>query len=174
MRLLFGALVLLTLFSAAALWQRSWTRERRSHREPFPTSANGPISGTEAAGWSRVVLGRPSGGEPYGGATVAASESPAQEHPGDHAQPSIHAARGGSQETPLPSPPPGPAESEKEAVVLVRSGQTLSEICRERYGSAPLELVLAVARYNQLAGPDEIREGQEIRLPALESVRETR
>jgi len=59
-------------------------------------------------------------------------------------------------------------------VITVQAGQTLSAICRDRYGSARLELVLAVARHNHLAGPDGIREGQEIRLPAKETLRELR
>ena len=174
MRLLLGAVILLALFSAAALWQRSWTEESRSNRAPFPSEVSGPFPETETAGWSRVVLGRPSGGEPYGGPPAAVGESPERDGPKDHAQPPIQAPRRDSPETPLPSPAPGPTQPEKDPLVLVQAGQTLSEICRDHYGTARHELVLAVARYNQLAGPDSIREGQEILLPTLESLHETR
>jgi hypothetical protein len=61
-----------------------------------------------------------------------------------------------------------------DAEVVVREGQTLSEICRERYGSAGHDLVLALARYNRLAGADELREGQRLLLPPSEKLLEDR
>jgi nucleoid-associated protein YgaU len=175
-RLLFGILILLTLFSAAALWQRSWTKEARSSREPFPSSVQEPGSAANADGWSRVVLGRPSGGAPYEVPPASVDEGPAKTPHGDRAAGPIDDKQLGSQPAVAPSsaPNPTPVQPAKDAVLTVQAGQTLSEICRDRYGTARLELVLALARYNRMAGPDELREGQEILLPALESLGENR
>jgi nucleoid-associated protein YgaU len=52
--------------------------------------------------------------------------------------------------------------------VVVKAGQTLSEICHEHYGSARQSLLLALAHYNHLETPDALREGQVIRLPPSE------
>lgn len=178
MRLLFGILILLTLFSAAALWQRSWTNEARSSREPFPNSVQEPGSAAEANGWSRVVVGRPSGGEPYEGRMDSVQGSPTQDGHGAQAdgpiQPAQRDSRGTEVPSPAPTPAPAPAQPEKDVVITVKAGQTLSEICRDRYGSSRVELVLALARYNHMAGPDEIREGQELLIPSLDSLREAR
>jgi nucleoid-associated protein YgaU len=167
-RLLVGVLILLALFSAAALWQRSWKDEARSSRDSFSNSRQEASSANSGDGWSRVVLGRPSGGEPYAakaeetspGSTSAIRESPAD--------PAREGGPGPAQGT--KSPAAAPPAPELDPVVTVKAGQTLSEICHEHYGSARQELVLAVARYNQLTGPDEIREGQRILLPALERI----
>ena len=158
MRLLFGVLTLLALFAAAALWQRSWTTEARSDRAPFP-GAGGATAAGSGDGWSRVVVGRPSGGEPYanGPESAPAPRAPGVLDTGVHAQP--------APAPPAPDAAPPPTEPAADAVVDVQAGQTLSEICRIRYGTARPALVLAVARYNHLAGPDEIKEGQRIRLP---------
>ena len=166
MRLLLGALILLALFSAAALWQRTWTSEARSERAPFP-GAPGAASTGAGDGWSRVLVGRPSGGEPYATTSEGGSEAASQ---------AIHESDAVAQPNERPTapqtPPEHPPETAGDAVVDVQAGQTLSEICRVRYGTARPGLVLAVARYNSLAGPDEIREGQQIRLPAAEKLHE--
>ncbi|MFN0008455.1 MAG: hypothetical protein ACKVXR_11160 [Planctomycetota bacterium] len=178
MRLLLGILTLLTLFSAAAIWQRSWTTEARAGREGFPSSAREPDSPAVAEGWSRVVLGRPSGGELYEGRVDSGLAGSATEQGEAHAVGQVHATRRDSRETELPSPAPGPTpaptQPAKDTVITVQAGQTLSEICLQRYGSARRELVLALARYNRMERPDDMREGQEILLPALESLREPR
>ena len=116
-----------------------------------------------------MVLGRPSGGEPFAsqpeettlGSTPATRESPAV----DRAHEGGPAPAQGAKIPAATSPAP-----ELDPVVTVQAGQTLSEICHEHYGSARQELVLAVARYNRLTGPDEIREGQRILLPVLEKI----
>jgi nucleoid-associated protein YgaU len=156
-RLLLGALILLALFSAAALWQRSWTRDARSGRASAPELPQGAAPATAGQGWSRVVLGRPSGGVPY----VERAED---------VQPSPPGSARDAAETKEPAPP-GPAAPAKDVAISVRAGQTLSGICREHYGTATTELVEAVARYNHLSGPDAIREGQTILLPASETIR---
>lgn len=172
MRLLLGALILLTLFSAAALWQRSWTKEARSSREPFPSSPQERTPAVPGDGWSRVLLGRPSGGEPHVERTDAASGGPPRgthEESHESLRDRRHDLAQGTE-----SSSTDPRAPEEDVVVTVQAGQTLSEICRDRYGSARLELVLAVARYNHLARPDEIREGQRILLPASERLRAER
>lgn len=168
MRLLIGVLVLLTLFTAAALWQRSSAAAARSMRAAPPENASDPRAESPAGdGWSRVVVGRPSGGEPYRApAGSAPAGGPRTERTGPVEVPPSPAP---PPEPPTRKPPPSP-EREADAVVTVAAGKTLSEICREHYGTAPLDLVLAVARHNQLAGPDEIRAGQELRLPPLATV----
>ncbi len=52
--------------------------------------------------------------------------------------------------------------------LVVRSGQTLSEIAQEHYGTSRPSLVLALARYNGLEDPDRVRVGATIRLPDRE------
>ncbi len=149
MRLLLGGLLLLALFGGAALWQRSWTSAARSERDAARTG--GTAIGD---GWSRVVVGRPSGGEPYVGPVEKGSAVPPvreQVPPG-----------------PTRALSPQPADTE----ITVQSGQSLSKICQEHYGTARLAVIEAVARYNHLADPDTLREGQKLRLPHLESLLE--
>ena len=129
-----------------------------------------PEGSTEASadGWSRVVLGRPSGGVPHGSNAEDALESDARENLQAAAPDGAHPAAAPGTKIPSKDPP----AAELDAEVTVQAGQTLSEICRERYGTASLDLVQAVARYNHLTGPDAIREGQRILLPATEKMRE--
>jgi nucleoid-associated protein YgaU len=54
--------------------------------------------------------------------------------------------------------------------VIVQAGQSLSAICREHYGTARAEVVAAVSRFNQLADPDSLREGQPLDLPPLDQL----
>jgi hypothetical protein len=183
-RLLLGALILLTCFAAAALWQRSWTSASRSSREPFPTTPERRGPAPPGDGWSRVVLGRPSGGEPYSGGDEHASGGGELNSRGgepvsgsSEAAPQVPPSPEPQQPSPpsLPKPPANdPGVPEVDAVVIVQPGQTLSGICRERYGTAGHDLVLALARYNDLAGPDEIREGQRILLPSQDKLVEIR
>ena len=168
MRLLLGVLILIALFSAAALWQRSWRAEARSSREIFLDSPQGTNSTARGDGWSRVVLGRPSGGEPYEERSEvdpkAVPAATGDDPPGGPRE----SRQNHAPETEAPSRDPHALE--KDVVVTVEAGQTLSGICHEHYGSARVELVLSVARYNQLSGPDEIREGQVISLPTVEKL----
>jgi len=68
---------------------------------------------------------------------------------------------------------PRPGGEPAEFVYSVKSGDVLSVICSDYYGSrrGPFanlaQLVDAVAAYNDLASPDALRAGKTIRLPAL-------
>jgi len=161
-RLLFGALLLGALFLAATLWQRHWTSAARAEREAR-ISRIGPESGRESdrtaragfgEGWSRVVIGRPGASEAYLAPVRAEDLEPARAEPVPGAVPV--------------TPQSQPTNALKHEVVRIQSGQNLSTICRDRYGSARLELVEAVARFNRLASPDHVRAGAELELPALE------
>jgi hypothetical protein len=160
-RLLLGGLVLVVLFLAATLWQRSWTSAARSER----TAARGGPSAVEndvPAGWSRVVIGRPSGAEPFRGSgpAIPSGSSNAPNEPALH-----------PTATPAPPPtaqPPPPQAQANEVIVL--PGQSLSTICRGHYGTARTEVVEAVARHNRLASADSVREGQTLDLPPLEQL----
>lgn len=151
MRLLLGGLLLVVLFLAATVWQRSWTSAARSERsaargEPSAVASDLP------EGWSRVVIGRPSGAEPFGGPRP----------PDSAAEPAPQAP------APPTATPPLPHVQSTE--VVVQPGQSLSTICRGRYGTARVEVVEAVARHNRLANPDSVREGQTLDLPPLEQL----
>lgn len=54
--------------------------------------------------------------------------------------------------------------------LTVQRGQQLGELCRKHYGSGRRELVDAVARYNHMASPDQLREGQQLLFPPLDAL----
>lgn len=96
------------------------------------------------AGWGRVIVGAPSGAPPAG-------SSPPQ--------------------APTPTPQaPSPSAPPREFRLTVQSGQSLSKICQEHYGSARAEWVNRLAQYNQLKSPADLKAGQELRLPPLETL----
>lgn len=174
MRLLLGTLFLATLFLAASLWQRHWTSAARSEREARISRIE-PREAPETAvrqdlgeGWSRVVLGRPGGGEAY---RVSARTQPAQAH-SDPVEPRV----GSTAPTPVASSTASSAQASagtamaKTERVIVRPGQSLSRICREHYGTARVDVVEAVAGHNRLASPDLLRAGEELDLPPLEEL----
>jgi len=140
--------VLAGLFLLAAIWQRSHTealREERAQRYGVPDSAH-----PRESGWSTLVLGRPSGADPLppleGG--VAGEEPPPGEEP------------------PTPSPTPPPAEArEYDYRYEVQGGDVLGRICARHYGTSKPALVEALARYNDLESPDDIRQGDILLLP---------
>lgn len=149
MRALIGLVVLGTLFIMAASWQSRMTSELRQDRSQRYNVADDSAPGQE--GWSRLILGRPSGADPLrvlesGGPAVTFSP---EVTPGP------------------PTPDPEPAYRYRgDRVHRVRSNEVLGKICQEHYEVRPLDAVVAaVATYNELASPDDIREGQELLLP---------
>ncbi|MEO0649157.1 MAG: LysM domain-containing protein [Planctomycetota bacterium] len=70
---------------------------------------------------------------------------------------------GSSRPTTDTTPPTSTALPDFEHTV--RNGQTLSEICAGHYGTAAPGLVQALATYNGLRNPDELRAGVPIALP---------
>lgn len=94
------------------------------------------------AGWGRVIVGAPSGAPPAG-----------------------------SNPTPPAAPQATtPKAAPREFRLTVQSGQSLSKICQEHYGSARAEWVNRLAQYNQLSSPADLKAGQELRLPPLETL----
>ncbi|MDA1264671.1 MAG: LysM peptidoglycan-binding domain-containing protein [Planctomycetota bacterium] len=152
MRALLGILVLVGLCLAAAGWQGSRTRAQEAlrgqqHGLGTPELPAGP--------WSLLVLGEISGAEPIPGAQPLPR---APDEPAWEATPSDD----------WPSDPGGdfaPPAFGPDYRYVVRDGDYLGGICDQHYGSAARRLVRAVARYNNLASPDDIRAGKPILLP---------
>jgi nucleoid-associated protein YgaU len=65
---------------------------------------------------------------------------------------------------PTPSPPPERAGEMLEHTV--RSGETLSGIAREKYGSTSFADLIYNANRDRLARPNSLKEGQKLRLPS--------
>lgn len=158
MRFVLGALLLLALFALAKRWQEHWTTELRAERErtfvrqELPSDDRAPVLG-------RVVVGRQSGADAFEG-TNAQIQIPGG-----------GAARGmASSPDRVPAPPPPQQSAVREFQLVVQRGQRLSDICRKHYGTSRGELVDALARYNQMADADHLREGQRLLLPPLESL----
>lgn len=148
MRLLAGLLLLAALFAMAAGWQRragDHLRRQRANEHGGPE-----LLAEQEQGWSRLVLGRPSGAEP-----IPVPEPPPEPRA------AVSAAASAS---------PALAEPD-EARYTVRSGDVLGRICQDYYRSARPAIVEALAAHNGLANADALRVGQILRLPSLEALR---
>lgn len=62
---------------------------------------------------------------------------------------------------------PAPPAAAGAVTHAVRSGETFYRIVLRAYGTAPPELIDAVAKANGLRDPSQIREGQQLKLPSL-------
>lgn len=150
MRALLGLLVLGSLFVMAASWQNRTTagiQDRRAQRYGIPDDS---AAGTD--GWSRLVLGRPSGADPI---RLPEPVGPAPD-------PTPGPGTGGV--TPPIEPPvtPIPRDFEYE----VKPADVLGVICQRHYDVRPLAAVVeAVSRYNNLKSADDIRAGKILLLP---------
>lgn len=149
MRALIGLLVLGTLFVMAASWQSKMTERLREDRAQRYNVADDSAAGQE--GWSRLILGRPSGAEPL---LIPEPQGPS-------------ASFVPPQPPPQPAPEPEPTPRfRRDRVHRVQPNEVLGKICQDHYEVRPLAAVVArVATYNDLASPDDIREGQELLLP---------
>lgn len=144
MKLLVGAALLLALFALGLALQRRWRSEGLAGRERARAALE---AGEEPEpGWGKVILGAPGGGAPQGSEPAPLADVPA------------------------PGMKPAPAAVARVFELRVARGQTLSLICKEHYGSARAELVVALARYNSLVDAGAVREGQTLRLPPLETL----
>lgn len=170
MRALLGISVLLLFCGAAALWQTRTFRELRRERtaaaaraagRPLPADATAVPGGAGdlEPGWGVVVVGRPSG-------------APAVAAPATLDEPTS------GRETPAAALDVGAVQAEidwikarsgtlGDFVLQVRSGQTLSQIFQDHYGSYEPALVKALARYNGLSDEHKLRVGSELHLPDL-------
>lgn len=154
MRALIGLLVLGTLFIMAASWQKRMTSRLHDDRAQRYNVADDSAANQE--GWSRLILGRPSGAEPL---IVPEPQPPAASYV---RQPAA-AAPPAPVEEPEPTPP---QRFRKDQIYTVQPGEVLSRICQEHYTVRPLPtLIERVATYNDLSSPDELRAGDELLLP---------
>lgn len=164
MRALLGLLVLGALFIMAASWQNRMTSRLREDRSQRYNVASDSVAGQE--GWSRLILGRPSGAEPlplpdplpedqqlaYG----AGGGAPGELDPGDQSQGGI---------PPIAPSASGPRYRPDDRHV-VQKDEVLSTICQNHYDVRPLHLLVdRVAIYNDLKTANDIRIGTELRLP---------
>lgn len=140
MRVLLGLAVLLSLFAMAASWQGRWTDGlRRARDTEHGAPGQAAVSG---AGWTTLVVGLPSGADPVAPTEI---DEPAEER--------------------IPPEPDGPVGFVGDFEYVVRSGDVLGRICNAHYSTSAREVVAAVAAYNGLASPDQIRVGQVLSLP---------
>jgi len=150
MRVLFGLLLLVGAFLAAAGWQGSRTATVRAARE----YEHGLSGGDRDPAWSLLVLGNISGAEPIPGAEPPPPLPPEGEP--DWTPP------GGGDAPPQSSAHPRYAPDYR---YVVQPGDVLGKICQAHYGTAKAALVQAVAHYNGLPSPDAIRVDDPVLLP---------
>jgi hypothetical protein len=156
MRWFAGLLLLLLLFGAAALWQSKLLagyRDDRARDRAQLTGTGDGASGELEQGWSRLVVGAPSGARPIEIPEIA--DSAAQEAGGD--QPVREADWIEERSRAL-----------EDFVIEVQEGQTLSQIAQAHYQRHSPEVVEALARYNGIHNSNQIRAGQRIHLPDIE------
>lgn len=180
MRALIGLLVLGCLFVMAASWQNRTTAELQSRRN-LRYAAPADAVGSDTAGWSRLILGRPSGAE----ALPVPEEVVGAQAPWPDGRTAAELGEAGVERVDFE--PVGGAGSSpgsdgdlravgiestvasryaRDFEYVVRANDSLSVICQKHYEERPLlKLVEAVALYNDLKSPDSIREGHTILLP---------
>ncbi|MCY2958723.1 MAG: LysM peptidoglycan-binding domain-containing protein [Planctomycetota bacterium] len=145
--------VLLLAFVLAWRIQERWADGRREERDAAyarPSEAGAAVP----EGFSRAVVGEPSGAAPITPPLAARPPNP----------------------TPRPGGKPGqdgaaPTGSDKLRHHIVQKGDSLSKICAAAYGTARRDVVEAVARANGLSNPEAVRIGQQIVLPPLSELR---
>lgn len=64
-----------------------------------------------------------------------------------------------------PSPAPPPNRQGEVLEYTVRSGDTLSKIAKEKYGSSSFQDLIYQANRDRLSSPNSLKEGQKLRLP---------
>ena len=150
MKTLIVLLLLATGFALAALWQSRHMGTLHAEQRRSWKVSDGELAETRSGpvpeGWAVVVVGAPSGAAPVEFADPEPTATPAE----------------APEEQTTAPPPLGDLELE------VRAGQTLSGIAHAHYGTAPPELVQALAEYNGLENADSLRAGQTLLLPELE------
>jgi len=166
MRAVLGLLLLGALCLGAAEWQGRLTRQAHEQRE---TRAGIPLPGATHVpgedGWALLVLGAESQALPLAELERSRGKTPAGAASGPEPR-----GRGALPPTTPDSPAPFATERPGEPIAplrthRVRAGETLGQICIDVYGTQRNGLPEAVARFNGLAEPGEIREGQELLLP---------
>lgn len=172
MRILAVLLLIAVAFGAAAAWQSRKVAALHAERAHAEAIREGRVaetpSGAVPAGWAVVTVGRPSGRSRE--AAEAASEGDIEAHSDDES--SLEAVEEASFEPDQESMPStetlDDAPSFEEYELVVDAGQTLYQITSAHYGSAPQELVDALAGYNGLVDASEIGVGTRLRLPPID------
>jgi nucleoid-associated protein YgaU len=145
-------LLLAGAFGVAALWQSRRVSRLEEERDFARRVEAGEVRATSEeeipAGWATVVLG---------GTSPARTPQPAAESMPTNAQ--VPPTSEPAATAPSPSP---------DFELIVEPGQSLSKIARAHYGTAPVALVRALARYNGLADEGSLQAGQTLRLPPVE------
>ena len=152
MRLLLGLLILGGLFLVAANWQenlRSSVLKTRRLERGIPSHVDPTVNGED--GWTTLVLGAPSGAKSIRPKNAAPPESIIQ---------------GPTPEPVTPQPLPPTIQPDQERTIA--PGDSLSRICEQHYGTSRPRLVQALARYNGLSSPNQIRVGATLLLPDLD------
>lgn len=147
-RLVLGLVLLAGTFAFALAWQRQLV----DAAGPSGTTPSADASRPAASDWVRIVVGAPSGAEPI------EVETPRRATPAPLARREPDAA------------PPSRTSTPREFELTVQQGQTLSTICKAHYGTARASVVQALARHNQMRDASALREGQHLKLPALETL----
>jgi hypothetical protein len=154
MRALLGLLLLGGLFLSAATWQGRTTdrlREQRALEYGVPKDAESRRAGR--AGWSELVLGRPSGQPAL--PPLAAPDPP-----------SNAALAGGGAALGATTPNAETRRYAPDFEYVVRPNDVLGVICQKHYGKGRLsKIVPAVAAYNDLPTQDSIVAGKVLLLP---------
>lgn len=149
--------VLIAAFVLAWRIQERWSADRREERDAAYAR---PSDEALPEGFSRAVVGRPSGA-PAVDVPPAARPSNSSESNRDTARP--ESKRQGSSGN-------DPKSGDVTRRYVVADGDSLSKICAAVYGTARKEVVDAVARANGLADSGSIRVGQELVLPPIADV----
>ena len=165
MRTLLGLTVLM-LALAAAVW---WKTSGDDQGDLPPNRSDDPNQGILTVGGEEG--GNEPGGDPADGPAEASGNAG-----GDPANAGGTPEAGGSEggeETPTPEPdgPAGGEELDPTSGVLVHEvaeGETLYRIVLNAYGTAPEDLVEAVAKANGLIDSAAIETGQPLELPSIE------
>ena len=156
MRAALGVLFLLLLFVAAALVQESWIDGVRQRLpglriQPEHESHAGSQELSDESGWTRLVIGRPSGADPVALPTDYSQPEAEREMLIGLEPESVYF----EEDIPLPS----------DFEITLDSSSTLSEVCVRFYGSGAPKLYKRLASYNGFDDPDAIRAGQKLFVP---------
>lgn len=150
-RLSLGLLLLLALFALALVWQRQVART--AHASTGVEHSSADLAHAYPSDWGRILIGAPSESDPL--------ELPVVPSP-----PPAGSRTSGAPRSETVAAPPAARVFE----LTVRRGQTLSGICQAHYKTGRAEVVAAVARLNRIEDASALREGQKLKLPALESL----
>ncbi len=185
-RILLGILLLLCLAALAGLIQARWADGVRTERDALMRARGARTAAGD--GWSRVVVGRPSGAAPADVEWPQWPEPPVTDDGewfedgglGDTGYGDVGYGDTGYGDTgygddPTPyddvvPPRPEPEPPAQTWHITVRPGMVLSKICAEVYGRGTPDIVAAVARYNGIDDPDQIRPGDELVLPPFDEL----